>query len=211
MKTTQANTPSQVEDRILSLIEQMMDVVPKGTALGLCDLISAMLSGYFIESGGAVMPAVEAFLRQEVEDEEERAARSRRAAKALTYGSYNLKELIDKLREIVEEEGVWKPIIVQGYRVGSCPNRLRVIGEIMRNPVLLAVRAKRRREMPECLIQEVMLLLLAWLITSSYRDWQLIKRERAKRQARRPKVRRGVGKEKKGFEGVTKNGMCQAY
>jgi hypothetical protein len=117
MKITQANTATQAEDRILSLIEQMMEVVPKGTALGLCDLISAMLSGYFIESGGAVMPAVEAYLRQEVEDEEERAARSRRAAKALTYGSYNLKELIDKLREIVEEEGVWEPIIVQGYQV----------------------------------------------------------------------------------------------
>jgi|GEM_PF-3247192 len=60
------------------------------------------------------MPAVEAFLRQEVEDEKERAARSRRAAKALTYGSYNLNELIDKLREIVEEEGVWEPIVIQG-------------------------------------------------------------------------------------------------
>ncbi len=60
MKITQANTATQAEDRILSLIEQMMEVVPKGTALGLCDLISAMLSGYFIESGGAVMPAVEA-------------------------------------------------------------------------------------------------------------------------------------------------------
>lgn len=117
MKTTQPNTPTQADYRILFLIEQMMTVVPKGTALGLCDLISAMLSGYFIESGGAVMPAVEAYLRQEVEDEEERAARSRRAAKALTYGSYNLKELLDKLREIVEEEDNWKPIIVQGYRV----------------------------------------------------------------------------------------------
>jgi len=117
MKTTQPNTPPQADYRILSLIEQMMAVVPKGTALGLCDLISAMLSGYFIESGGAVMPAVEAYLRQEVENEEERAARSRRAAKALTYGSYNLKELIDKLREIVQEEGIWEPIMVQGYRV----------------------------------------------------------------------------------------------
>jgi hypothetical protein len=39
----------------------MMDVVPKGTALGLCDLISAMPGGYFIESGRAVMPAAEAF------------------------------------------------------------------------------------------------------------------------------------------------------
>jgi len=117
MKTTQVTPATQAEKRILFLIEQMMEVVPKGTALGLCDLTSAMLSGYFIEAGGAVMPAVEAFLRQGVEDEEERAARSRRAAKALTYGSYNLNELIDKLREIVEEEGVWEPIRVQGYRV----------------------------------------------------------------------------------------------
>lgn len=117
MKTTQSNTPTQADYRILSLIEQMMAVVPKGTALGLCDLISAMLSGYFIESGGAVMPAVDLFLRQEVADEAERTARSRRAAKALTYGSYNLKELIDKLREIVQAEGIWQPIIIQGYRI----------------------------------------------------------------------------------------------
>ena len=117
MKTTQSNTPTQADYRILSLIEQMMAVVPKGTALGLCDLISAMLSGYFIESGGAVMPAVDLFLRQEVADEAERTARSRRAAKALPYGSYNLKELIDKLREIVQAEGIWQPIIIQGYRI----------------------------------------------------------------------------------------------
>ena len=119
MKTTQVNTPTQVAERILSLIEQMLDVVPKGTALGLGDLISAMCSGYFIESGGAVMPAVAAFLRQEVENEEERAARSRRAAKALTYGSYNLRKLIDKWREIVAAEGLWEPIKVQGYRVAA--------------------------------------------------------------------------------------------
>ena len=83
MKTTAVNTPSQVAKRILALIEQMLEVVPKGTALGLCDLIRAMCSGYFIESGGAVMSAVAAFLRPAVADETERAARSRRAAKVL--------------------------------------------------------------------------------------------------------------------------------
>ena len=56
MKITRPDPPALAEDRILSLIEQMMDVVPKGTALGLCDLISAMPGGYFIESGRAVMP-----------------------------------------------------------------------------------------------------------------------------------------------------------
>lgn len=114
MKTIQANTPSQVAARILGLIEYILEVVPKGTALGLCDLISALFSGYFIASGGAVMPAVVAFLRQEVVDEQERAARSRRAAKALTYGHYNLQELLDKLREIVVSAGLWEPIIIQG-------------------------------------------------------------------------------------------------
>lgn len=117
MQNIHSKTPTQVNYRILDLIEQMVAVAPKGTALGLCDLISAMFSGYFIESGGAVMPAIEAFLYQEIKDERERAARSRRAAKAVTYGNYNLNELMDKLHEIVQAEGKWKPIMAQGYRI----------------------------------------------------------------------------------------------
>jgi hypothetical protein len=119
MKNIHPKTPTQANYRILELIEQMVAVAPKGTALGLTDLISAMFSGYFIESGGAVTPAIEAFLRQEVKDEKEREARTRRGAKALTYGSYNLKELMDKLQAIVKEEGHWQPTVVQGYRVAS--------------------------------------------------------------------------------------------
>lgn len=117
MQNIHPKTPTRANYRILDLIEQMVTVAPKGTALGLCDLISAMFSGYFIESGGAVTPAIEAYLSQEIKDEPEREARSRRAAKALTYGSYNMKELMDKLQEIVQAEGKWKPIKVQGYRI----------------------------------------------------------------------------------------------
>ena len=119
MQNIKSNTPTKVNYHVQKLIEQMVGVAPKGTDLGLCDLISAMLSGYFIESGGGVMPAVEAYLRQEVKGEKEREARSRRAAKALTYGSYNMKELLGKLSEIVEKEGKWKPITIQGYRIKS--------------------------------------------------------------------------------------------
>ena len=122
MPNIHPKTPAQANYRILNLIEQMVAVAPKGTALGLCDLISALFSGYFIESGGAVMPAVEAYLRQEIQDEKEREARSRRAAKALTYGNYNLKELMDTLQEIVQEEGYWEPIMVQGYRIVPVDN-----------------------------------------------------------------------------------------
>jgi len=49
----------------------------------------------------AVTPAIEAFLRQEVKEEKEREARTRRGAKAVTYGSYNLKDLIDKLQAML--------------------------------------------------------------------------------------------------------------
>jgi hypothetical protein len=117
MKNINPKTPTQANYRILNLIEQMVAVAPKGTALGLCDLISAMFSGYFIESGGAVTPAIEAFLRQEIKEEKEREARTRRGAKTVAYGSYNMKELMDKMQEIAECEGYWQPTIIQGYRV----------------------------------------------------------------------------------------------
>jgi len=117
MHNTISKTPTQANYRILELIEQMVTVAPKGTDLGLCDVISALYSGYFIESGGGVTPAVESFLRQKITNEQEREARSRRAAKAVTYGSYNVKELMDKLREIVESEGEWEPIRAGGYRI----------------------------------------------------------------------------------------------
>lgn len=119
MKNIYSKTSTQANYRILALIEQMVTVAPKGTALGLSDVISAMFSGYFIESGGAVTPAVEAFLHREIKAEKEREARTRRAAKAITYGSYNLSELMNKLRDIVQAEGNWKPILAQGYRVTS--------------------------------------------------------------------------------------------
>jgi len=119
MQNIHPKTPTQANYRILNLIEQMVTVAPKGTALGLSDLISAMFSGCFIESGGAVTPAVEAFLRREIKDGKEREARTRRAAKAVTYGNYNLPELMNKLREIIQAEGNWKPIVAQGYRVAS--------------------------------------------------------------------------------------------
>lgn len=119
MQNRNRKTPTQANCRILDLIEQMVTVAPKGTALGLCDVVSAMMSGYFIESGGAVTPAVEAYLSREIKNEKEREARTRRASKAVTYGSYNVSEMIERLNEIVETEGEWQPITAQGYRVKS--------------------------------------------------------------------------------------------
>jgi len=95
----------------------MVSSLPKGTDLGLCDVISAMYSGYFIESGGGVLPAVDQYLRVHILEEKECEARSRRASKAVTYGQYNLAELIEEVKTIVAENGQWKPRLVQGYKM----------------------------------------------------------------------------------------------
>ena len=95
----------------------MVSKVPKGTDLGLVDVMSAMLSGYFVESGGGMMPAIDQYLSTHIQDEEERAARSRRAAKAVTYGQYNLNEFISALQTIVANLGGWTPTRIQGFRM----------------------------------------------------------------------------------------------
>jgi len=115
-KNQNLKTPAPINYQVQQAIEQMVSPLPKGTDLGLCDVISALYSGYFIESGGAIMPAVEQYLNQYLPDDEiERAARSRRAAKAVTYGQYNLNELIEQLNQIVKSSNHWQPTKVQGY------------------------------------------------------------------------------------------------
>jgi len=79
--------------------------------------VSALFSGYFIESGGGIMPAVDHYLRAAIPDEKERAARCRRAAKAVTYGQYNLDELLTELKTIVAADGQWQPTMIQGYQL----------------------------------------------------------------------------------------------
>jgi len=111
------NTPTKTNYLVQQAIEQMVSTLPKGTDLGLCDAMSAMLSGYFVESGGRIMPAVDHYLKAWVPDEQERAARSRRAAKAITYGQYNLNELIEQMKKIVQHNGQWQPTRVEGYRL----------------------------------------------------------------------------------------------
>lgn len=114
---TKTNTPIRINYQVQAAIEQMVTTLPKGTDLGLCDVISAMYSGYFMESGGGIMPAVEQYLRAFVSDETERAARSRRASKAITYGQYNLEELLSELKRIVATDGHWEATVIQGYRL----------------------------------------------------------------------------------------------
>ena len=118
MKTnTNTNTPTAIHYQVQQAIEQMVATLPKGTDLGICDVISAMYSGYFVESGGGIMPAVDQYLSAFIDDEAERAARSRRAAKAITYGQFNLAELLDELKKQVDAAGQWQATVIQGYQL----------------------------------------------------------------------------------------------
>lgn len=117
MNKTNTHTPTPINYHVQQAIEQMVTKLPKGTDLGLCDVISALYSGYFVETGGSIMPAVDQYLSAQIVDEKERAARSRRAAKAITYGQYNLNELLEELITIVQQSGAWQPTIIQGYHL----------------------------------------------------------------------------------------------
>lgn len=117
MKKNNTNTPTAVNYQVQQAIEQMVATLPKGTNLGICDAISAMYSGYFVESGGGIMPAVDQYLSTYIDDETERAARSRRAAKAITYGQFNLEELLDELKKRVDADGQWQATVIQGYKL----------------------------------------------------------------------------------------------
>lgn len=117
MNKINTHTPTAINYQVQQAIEQMVSTVPKGTDLGLCDVISAMFSGYFIESGGGIMPAVDQYLSAFITEEKERAARSRRAAKAITYGQLNVEELLNELKRIVTTSGHWEATTIQGYKL----------------------------------------------------------------------------------------------
>lgn len=117
MKTTNVSPPTAINYQVQQAIEQMVKTLPKGTDLGLCDVVSAMYSGYFVESGGGITPAVEQYLSGFIKDEKERAARSRRAAKAIPYGQFNLTELVEAAKEIVTADNRWQATVIQGYEL----------------------------------------------------------------------------------------------
>jgi len=117
VKKINQNMPTRINYQVQEAIEQMVSTLPKGTDLGLCDVVSAMFSGYFVESGGGIMPAVEQYLSRFISDEQEKAARSRRASKAITYGQYNLDELVEEAKEWITADTQWSPTVIQGYEL----------------------------------------------------------------------------------------------
>jgi hypothetical protein len=93
---------------IVSLLCQVLWSVPLGTKRGLFILLWALLSGRFLASRGAVIPAIAAMglAPEEV----------RRAEAALAYGRYRTCDLVSAWHAFVREKGHWRAHCYEGVR-----------------------------------------------------------------------------------------------
>jgi hypothetical protein len=94
--------------RITDLLAKTLEDVPVGTNLGLFHLLFALLSGHFLAARGAVFTALDALgLPKPV---------LRRAVAALTYGSWQIEDLLGRWQQIVQQEQRWVPNSYEGVR-----------------------------------------------------------------------------------------------
>jgi len=94
--------------RITDLLAKTLTDVPVGTNLGLLHLLFALLSGHFLNARGAVFPALDEFgLPKDV---------LQRAVAALTYGSWQIEDLLARWQHAVQHEQRWVPNSYEGVR-----------------------------------------------------------------------------------------------
>ncbi len=94
--------------RICALLSQILTGVPVGTNLGLFHLLFALLSGHFLAARGALFPALDQLgLPQPL---------LRRAVAALTYGAWQIHDLLPSWQQAVAQEGRWRPNSYEGIR-----------------------------------------------------------------------------------------------
>ena len=103
---------SQPVYRICNLLEKTLQGVPQGTNLGLFQLQFALVSGRFIESRGAIFPALNDFgLPPDA---------VHRSSAALRTGQWKTQNLLDNWQQIVQGEGHFTPHCYAGFRPVAC-------------------------------------------------------------------------------------------
>ncbi len=90
------------------MLAAVVQRVPTGTNLGLMHMLWAMLNGSFLQSRGAIFPALShsGFSPEQ----------TRRAWAALRYGQWSITRLLTGWREAITQEGVWQQHSYEGYR-----------------------------------------------------------------------------------------------
>jgi hypothetical protein len=98
--------------RITAMLSSVLQPVPTGTNLGLFHLLWTLLSGRFLASRGAVIPALaETGLPTPA---------VRRAWAALASGHWEVNALLARWQRLVQREGHWQPRCHGGYRPVVC-------------------------------------------------------------------------------------------
>ena len=90
--------------RLFPLLQQ----VGVGTNLALLQILFALVSGRFLNSRGALVPALDDMVLSK--------EAVRRSVQALSYGSWNIGGLIQAWQRIVRQEGLWQPHRHGGFR-----------------------------------------------------------------------------------------------
>jgi hypothetical protein len=99
---------SNLHYAIVSLMCRVLSSVPIGTKRGLFTLFWALLSGRFLASRGAVIPAIAALGLADAE--------VRRAEAALAYGHFRTSDLVCAWHQVVRDQGHWQPHHHEGVR-----------------------------------------------------------------------------------------------
>ena len=99
------------KERMIQALSSVVQMRPIGTNLGLLNLLWAMVNGSFLQSRGAVYPALSL-------NGLGKGAVNRSAA-ALRSGAWQIAELIRDWKDYVVWEGEWKERVYEGYRVLS--------------------------------------------------------------------------------------------
>lgn len=89
-------------------LAKLVEKLPIGTNLGMLHFMWSLVSGNFLESRGAIFPALQ---RMGLEEGE-----IRRAWAAFAGGKWEISELLSQWQRQVEEEGVWLEHKFEGYR-----------------------------------------------------------------------------------------------
>jgi len=98
--------------RVCNLLEKTLAGVPIGTNLGLFQLQFALVSGRFLESRGAVFPALN--------DLGLAPHAVRRASAALRKGRWKTQDLLDNWQEIVQAQGHFRAHCYAGFQPVAC-------------------------------------------------------------------------------------------
>ena len=102
---------STASQKTIHVLEQVVKGLPMGTNLALVQFLWAIITGSFLNSRGAIFPALQSCGFDQAE--------SYRAWQAMADGSWTIGHLVKNWRAYVFDQGQWQANRYEGYRPKS--------------------------------------------------------------------------------------------